>query len=108
MATPWYGGYGTRELTGMVIPPRRQPRGSDTRATQKTTRKAVKAVTKDSDEMIEGPVTRLFGAGTGIGGFVLENIKSATASNLSGTQVDLSVVDQNGNTYYWTVYPTKA
>lgn len=47
------------------------------------------------------------GAGTGANGFRLKNLKNATASALSGTQLDIEI-DIGGTPYYFTVYPTKA
>lgn len=50
---------------------------------------------------------QIAGLGTGANGFKLKNLKSAAASALSGTQIDIEI-DNNGTPYYFTVYPTKA
>ena len=46
-------------------------------------------------------------SGTGASGMVLKNLKNASASALSGTQLDIEI-DIGGTPYYFTVYPTKA
>lgn len=47
------------------------------------------------------------GVGTGANGIKLKNLKNATASSLSGTNIDIEI-DIGGTPYYFTVYPTKA
>ena len=49
----------------------------------------------------------IVGAGTGANGITLKNLKNSAASNLSGTQLDITI-DIGGVPYYFTVYPTKA
>lgn len=62
-------------------------------------------ITADDIDLASGAV--IAGLGTGANGIVLKNLKNATASSLSGTQLDIAI-DIGGTPYYFTVFPTKA
>ena len=62
-------------------------------------------ITADDVDLASGAVVA--GLGTGANGVVLKNLKNATASSLSGTQLDVEI-DIGGTAYFFTVYPTKA
>ena len=49
----------------------------------------------------------LKGTNTGTSGLVLTDLKTATTSGLSGTNIDVEI-SVDGTAYYFTVYPTKA
>lgn len=76
-----------------------QPYGTDTRATKKTTRKVVKDITKETDAMVQGPITRLLSTQTGIGGFVLKSIKTI-AGTTGATSVVIEMESSDGTTIY--------
>ena len=50
---------------------------------------------------------KIEGIGTGANGIVLNNLKNAAASTLSGTQKDIEI-EIAGVAYHFTVFPTKA
>ena len=49
----------------------------------------------------------LKGTSTGSSGLVLTDLKTAAASSLSGTNIDVEI-SVDGTAYYFTVYPIKA
>ena len=96
-------------LTGGWLQPRKYPPstppstpsfGSDTRATKKTTRTTVKKITKETDDIVAGPVTRLLSTQTGLGdGFVLKSIKTI-AGTVDAYSVVIEIVAKDGTTIY--------
>lgn len=65
------------------------------------------ATLTDGDLTLTANASKIIFTGTGANGGVLQNLKSAAASGLSGTQLDIEILI-GATPYYFTVYPTKA
>jgi hypothetical protein len=70
-------GYGSAPVT---TGPSTPSSGGQTRYTNRNTRRIVQETIKPVEDVVKGPVTKLFGAQTGSEGFTLENIKTVTGT----------------------------